>query len=192
MNTEEVWRSFYSPLRNFIIKRVKSEHDADDISQNVFMKIHANLDTLKDDQKLKSWIYQISRNSIIDYYRKEQFQLKAELPVDLPLEETEDLNEAIKEIASCIRPMVGLLSDNYKQALELTELGSFSQKQLSEQLCISFSGAKSRVQRGREKLKELLLNCCNFEFDRLGKIIVAIRSSFCTWTCNIPGKVSEV
>ncbi|MCY9666371.1 RNA polymerase sigma factor SigZ [Paenibacillus alginolyticus] len=171
MNTEEVWRSFYSPLRNFIIKRVKSEHDADDILQNVFIKIHANLDTLKDDQKLQSWIYQITRNSIIDYYRKEQFQLKAELPIDLPFEETEDLNEAIKEIASCIRPMVGQLSNNYKHALELTELGDYTQKQLSEQLGISFSGAKSRVQRGREKLKELLLNCCNFEFDRLGNII---------------------
>jgi RNA polymerase sigma-70 factor (ECF subfamily) len=107
MNTEEIWRSFYSPLRNFIIKRVKSEHDADDILQNVFMKIHANLDNLKDDQKLQSWIYQITRNSIIDHYRKEQFQLKVELPTDLPLEETEDLNEAIKEIATCIRPMVG-------------------------------------------------------------------------------------
>ncbi|CAN7201894.1 RNA polymerase sigma factor SigZ [Paenibacillus sp. LjRoot153] len=171
MNTEEVWKSFYNPLRNFIVKRVKLVHDADDILQNVFMKIHANLDTLKDDQKLQSWIYQITRNCIMDYYRKEKLQLKVELPTDLPLEDTEDLNEAIKEIASCIRPMVQQLSDNYKHALELTELGNYTQKQLSEQLGISFSGAKSRVQRGREKLKELLLSCCNFEFDRLGNII---------------------
>ena len=135
------------------------------------MKIHANLDTLKDDQKLQSWIYQITRNSIIDYYRRKQFQLKVEFPTDLPLEETQELNEAIKEISSCIRPMVERLSDNYMHALEFTEFGGLTQKQLSKQLGISSSGAKSRVQRGREKLKELLLNCCNFEFDRLGNII---------------------
>lgn len=172
MDTEEVWRSFYSPLRNFIIKRVKSEQDADDILQNVFMKIHANLDSLKDDQKLQAWIYQITRNSIIDYYRKEKIQLQDELPPDLPSPETSvEVNEAFKEISACIRPMVQQLSNKYVHALELTEFGGYTQKQLSEELGMSISGAKSRVQRGREKLKELLLHCCNFEFDRLGNII---------------------
>lgn len=171
MNTEEVWRSFYSPLRNFIIKRVKNDHDADDILQNVFMKIHANLDTLKDDQKLQSWIYQITRNCIIDYFRKEKFQMKTDLPDELPIDQVEEMNDAVKELSACIRPMIQGLSDKYKQALELTELGDCTQKELSDQLGISISGAKSRVQRGREKLKEILLSCCNFEFDRLGNII---------------------
>ncbi|MBA2939751.1 RNA polymerase sigma factor SigZ [Paenibacillus sp. CGMCC 1.16610] len=171
MNTEEVWRSFYSPLRNFIIKRIKNDHDADDILQNVFMKIHANLDTLKDDQKLQSWIYQITRNSIIDYFRKEQSHLKTDLPHEFPIYQDEEMNDAIKELSACIRPMIQGLSDKFKQALELTELGDCTQKELSVQLGLSISGAKSRVQRGREKLKELLLNCCNFEFDRLGNII---------------------
>ncbi|MBD0382054.1 RNA polymerase sigma factor SigZ [Paenibacillus sedimenti] len=186
MNTEEVWRSFYSPLRNFILKRAKSEQDAEDILQNVFMKIHANLDTLKDNEKLQSWIYQITRNTIIDYYRKEKHrQLQEELPLDLPwAEELEDVNEAFKEIAACIRPMVRQLSDKYVHAIELTEFGSYTQKQLSEELGISVSGAKSRVQRGREKLKELLLNCCNFEFDRLGNIVDYTSRNNCEGGCN--------
>ncbi|MFD0695373.1 RNA polymerase sigma factor SigZ [Paenibacillus sp. GCM10027628] len=185
MDTEEVWKSFYSPLRNFILKRVTSEQDTDDILQNVFMKIHTNLDHLKDSEKLQSWIYQITRNSIIDYYRKGKSQLLDELPLNLPSPETsEEVNEAFKEISACIRPMVRQLSEKYAHALELTEFGGYTQKQLSEELAVSISGAKSRVQRGREKLKELLLNCCDFEFDRLGHIIDVTSRNHCEGGCD--------
>ena len=67
--------------------------------------------------------------------------------------------------------MVGALPDAYRETLRLTEYEGLSQKQLSEQLGISFSGAKSRVQRARAKIKEQLLDCCHFELDHAGRII---------------------
>ncbi|MDA8226295.1 MAG: sigma factor-like helix-turn-helix DNA-binding protein [Desulfitobacterium hafniense] len=67
--------------------------------------------------------------------------------------------------------MVDSLPETYKQAILLTEFQNMTQKELSEKLGISISGAKSRVQRGRKMLKEMLLGCCQLEVDRRGNII---------------------
>ncbi len=71
----------------------------------------------------------------------------------------------------CILPLVQQLPPPYRQALLLTEVEGMTQKDLAARLGLSFSGARSRVQRARDKLRELLLDCCHFEFDRRGTII---------------------
>jgi len=136
-----------------------------DIVQEVFNKISSNLESLKDEEKVHIWIYRITRNAIFDYYRKQQ--PSENLPLQLQAPEEEDA----KELSACIRPMIESLPDKYKEALTLTEQNGMTRKQLSERLGISFSGAKSRVQRGREKLKEMLTACCHNEADRYGHII---------------------
>ena len=83
---------------------------------------------------------------------------------DPELEHAEPLREAF-------RKMIFSLPEPYRQALVLTEFEGLTQKELASRLGISLSGAKSRVQRGREKLKQDLLECCRFEFDRRGKVI---------------------
>jgi RNA polymerase sigma-70 factor (ECF subfamily) len=170
VTTEQVWENFNGPLKQFIRKRVDDEQNTEDILQDVFLKIHAHIDTLKDEQKLQSWMYQIARNAVSDHYRERS--LTYELPdQELGKEEAEDDRDIIAELAPCIRAMIADLPPLYREALILTEYGGLSQKELGEKVGISFSGAKSRVQRAREKLKQMLLNCCHFEFDRLGSVI---------------------
>ena len=126
---------------------------------------------------MEAWIYQITRNTIIDYYRHrkidtEDFQ---------EIEDFQGINEGgidaatatgtINNTLSCIKPMIHSLPDKYRQAIILTEYEGFTQREMAEKLGLSLSGAKSRVQRAREKLKEMLLECCSFEFDRLGNIL---------------------
>ena len=67
--------------------------------------------------------------------------------------------------------MIDALPEPYREAIILTELEGLTQKELGERLGISLSGAKSRVQRGREQLKQALVDCCKFEFDRRGRVI---------------------
>jgi RNA polymerase sigma-70 factor (ECF subfamily) len=67
--------------------------------------------------------------------------------------------------------LISTLPAPYRDALVLTEFEGLTQKEMAERLGISLSGAKSRVQRGREQLKRMLLERCQFEFDRLGRII---------------------
>jgi RNA polymerase sigma-70 factor (ECF subfamily) len=67
--------------------------------------------------------------------------------------------------------MIDRLPDPYRQALTLTELEGRTQRELADALGLSLSGAKSRVQRGREQLKELILACCHVEVDRRGGVV---------------------
>jgi RNA polymerase sigma-70 factor (ECF subfamily) len=171
MTTELVWEAFHTPLLQFIRRRVPDEATAEDVLQDVFLKIHQHMETLRDVKKLESWIYQITRNAIIDSYRscRQTTPLEADEVLDLPEELPDD--DVVSELLPCVRAMVKSLPEVDRQALVLTEYQGLTQKELSERLGLSFSGAKSRVQRAREKLKQQLLECCHFELDRRGHII---------------------
>jgi RNA polymerase sigma-70 factor (ECF subfamily) len=77
-------------------------------------------------------------------------------------------------MSDALTDMVNTLEDlppEYCEALCLTELGNLSQKEYAEKIGISYSGAKSRVQRARKMLKDLLMKCCHYEFDKYGTVI---------------------
>ena len=169
--TEHVWQAFHIPLLQFIRRRVNDEATAEDLVMEVFLKVHQQAETLKDARKLEGWLYQIARNTIIDYYRsiRPTIPLEASEALHLP-EDTPD-DDIISELFPAVRAMVRSLPEQDRQALILTGYQGLTQKELSERLGLSFSGAKSRVQRAREKLRQLLLACCHFEIDRRGHVI---------------------
>jgi RNA polymerase sigma-70 factor, ECF subfamily len=175
--SEELWESFSGPLYQFIQRRVPDAHSAEDILQDVFLKIHTHIDTLRTPERLTSWIYQITRNAIADYYRARR--PTAELAETLPVADEVVDDDVLRELSPCVTAMVAALPEAYGEALRLTEYEGLSQKALSERLGISFSGAKSRVQRARVKMKEQLLNCCQFQFDHIGRIMKYESRSAC-------------
>jgi RNA polymerase sigma-70 factor (ECF subfamily) len=171
---EDIWTQFATRLRHFIRGRVADAASAEDILQNVFLKIQQRLSTLRGMEKIESWVHQIARNAIVDHYRAQR--PTDELPDDLaqPLEDPSDDAETEQERAALLaafRRMITELPEPYRQAIQLTELEGLTQQQLASRLGISLSGAKSRVQRGRTMLKDMLLECCRFEFDRRGGIL---------------------
>lgn len=170
MTTEKVWEEFHPRLKQFILKRIPDEHNAEDVLQEVFLKIHARIATLRDEEKLQSWLYQIARNTVADYYREHKATVTLSEALLLPEEPVVD-DDVVKSLLPSVRAMVESLPDDYRQALLLTEYEGLTQRELAERLGLSLSGAKSRVQRAREKLKAMLLDCCHFEFDRLGRVI---------------------
>ena len=70
--TTSIWNEFSQELLGFIKARVNNEQNAEDILQEVFIKIHTKIDTIHKHQKIASWVYQITRNAIIDFYRKKK------------------------------------------------------------------------------------------------------------------------
>jgi RNA polymerase sigma-70 factor (ECF subfamily) len=168
-NVTLLWEQCSQRLASFIRSRVGNDDDADDILQEVFIRIHRHLCCQPDWERPDAWFYQIARNLIIDYYRSRKEW--AEVPESFPSEP--DLPEEDPEavLALSLSEMVNELPEPYRQALILTEYQGLSQKELAESQGISLSGAKSRVQRAREKLREMLLNCCHFEFDRRGRVV---------------------
>jgi RNA polymerase sigma-70 factor, ECF subfamily len=174
MTTEQVWEAYHVPLRQFIRAQVRDEQQTDDLLQEVFLKIHTHLDTVRAPEKVGNWLYQIARHVITDQYRLQQSKATIPLPDNLAerlaMPEEAEENEAVQRLLPSLLPLVQRLPPPYRQALLLTEVEGLTQKALAQQLGLSFSGAKSRVQRARDHLRKLL-DCCHFEFDRRGHII---------------------
>jgi RNA polymerase sigma-70 factor (ECF subfamily) len=169
MNTsEKVWQEYHSRLRAFIKSRIIDDAATDDTLQNVFLKMHAGLASLKDETKLQSWLYQITRNAIIDYFRSQKPTI--DIPEWLPQPETDPGEKITQELSECLQPMIQLLPENYREAVILSELKGLTQKEVAKVQGTSLSGAKSRVQRGRALLKNMLAECCRLEFDHSGRL----------------------
>ncbi|MBE0541632.1 MAG: RNA polymerase sigma factor SigZ [Verrucomicrobia bacterium] len=168
---EHIWHEFAARLGQFIRARVSDPATAEDILQDVFVKIQVRLNQLKDPARLQSWIYLIARNAIIDHYRTRKETV--EVPETLTTDHEPESGE-MDELKASFRRMIFSLPDPYREALVLTEFEGLTQQQLADRLGLSLSGAKSRVQRGREQLKQRLHECCTFEFDRRGKVIDCI------------------
>lgn len=165
---QEIWTDLREELKQFIFSKVRDIDRSEDILQEVFLKMFLNIHTLSDSSKLTSWVYQITRNAVADYYRKTNLEVQID-GFDFAEQET---NEPLYlSLSNCINQKINKLPKKYKQAILLTYFDDYSQIALAEKLDLSYSGAKTRVQRGREKLKGLIIDCQNVETDNKGNLI---------------------
>ncbi|KJS84397.1 MAG: hypothetical protein JM58_11185 [Peptococcaceae bacterium BICA1-8] len=167
-DTNVIWEKYSAGLFKYILKHVNNQYDAEDLLQEVFLKIHKNIKNGRN-ENIQAWVYKIARNTVIDYYRKNGKFNFSEFTDDIS-----SVNEdrgVTDEIIECLLSMTNDLPDKYKQALLLTQLGGMTQKEMAEEKNLSSSGAKSRVQRARQKLKTMFTDCCTYKFDRLGNIV---------------------
>ena len=182
-DTQQIWSEFGDRLRAFIARRVDSDADADDILQDVFLRIHRHAGSLQRRERLVSWLFQITRNAIADFYRApvRRRELLAGAPHDLEPgpeqtwswveEDDAAAADATRELATCLGPMVERLSPHYREAVILVDLDGLPQKEAAIRAGLSLSGMKSRVQRGRKALEQLLHDCCQIELDTTGRVM---------------------
>ncbi len=163
----QVWRDHKNSLERFILSKVKRPEETDDILQEVFVKIHSNLHLLKDESRLISWVFAIARNEIHNHFRKQR-TLKENQTYWLTGDEK---NTDTMQLAACILPFIDKLPEKYRVAIVLADLKKMSQQHIAEKLSISYTGAKSRVQRARKLLHKYLTACCDIVSDRYGNII---------------------
>ncbi|MCI0684077.1 MAG: RNA polymerase sigma factor SigZ [Gemmataceae bacterium] len=167
--TESVWTQLSSDLWRFIRRKASDDHAADDLLQETFVRIHGSIAGLKDTDRLAAWVYRIARNVVHDHHRKGS---RASVPILDEVAATEDgTRDLRRQTATWLPEMVDRLPDGYREAVRLAEIGGLNQQDVADRLGLSLSGAKSRIQRGRGMLKEVLLGCCDFELDRRGNIV---------------------
>ncbi len=165
---EQVWREAVAKLRVFVARRVPAE-DIDDVVQNIFVKIQSNLGSLRDEQRFGPWVYQIARRVVSDHMRAKD--RARELTTDFEGTEPEseladDSFEASRrELGSYTASLVERLPADYRDAIRLVELEGLRQSEAAELMGLSLSGMKSRVQRGRQKLRDELERCCRVFVD---------------------------
>jgi RNA polymerase sigma-70 factor, ECF subfamily len=170
---QESWTELSSQVRRFIGARVKDPHTADDLAQDVLLKVQKQLGDLPSDDKLPGWIFTVARNAVIDHYRARALRDHADI-ADVPslADSGDDEQEAaVRQLMPCVTRIVEQLPEPYRTALKLTDLEGLTHQQLAEREGISLSGAKSRVQRARQQLRDMLLDCCKVERDVRGNVV---------------------
>lgn len=176
-----ILETHYERLRRFVRARVSNPEEADDIVQEVCLRAVDRAATLRDAERVESWLFQIARNAVVDHYRRAR--PSAPLPPDLIGVERIDEPPG-PDLTRCLPGLLAGLSAADREALRLTAIEGLKQRELAERLGVSHSGAKSRVQRARKRLRQLVEACCRPELDRLGGIIDIHPSPECLATCN--------
>ncbi|WP_299487496.1 RNA polymerase sigma factor SigZ [Acaryochloris sp. IP29b_bin.137] len=173
MTIEQLWQNYQGQLRQFLLTRVDNPADVEDLLQDILIKSYQRFETVKQPSKVQSWLFQIARNTLIDYYRKSRVN---RVDVDMArlisvAEVVEDYEQTRQELAQCIRPLMAQLPDKYREAVDLVDLQGKSQKVLASEWGLSHSAVKSRVQRGRRMLNSLFHACCRYQLDTRGNPI---------------------
>ncbi len=165
-DVNEAWAAHRRKLVEFVTKRVRDPMLADDIVHDVLIKAYERMPTLRQTSKLQAWLYQMTRNAIVDHYRKTRIE---SLPDDTVDDEVPFQGE--RELSACLVPLMKDMAEPYRSALQSADLEGVTQREIAERSGLSLSGAKSRLQRARRMLRDRLLECCRAEINRQGSLV---------------------
>ncbi|MBX3270742.1 MAG: sigma-70 family RNA polymerase sigma factor [Sandaracinaceae bacterium] len=166
------WAELRATLEPFVARRVPAE-DVDDVVQDVFLRLSRGLPSLRDEERFGPWVYRVARSAVADHLRARArapfSSLEDEEPAATPDEPA--LTEGERLLAPLVGVFVAALPSPYREALTLTELEGMSQRDAADRVGITVSGMKSRVQRGRERLRASFEACCAIERDARGRVV---------------------
>jgi len=168
----QIWEQHKDKLEAFICSKVNGNDNCHDILHDLFLKITEKEERIKWLEQPASYVIKMAQNAVIDYYRLKKKNTQLQEGV---CGISEELQSEYQLADCCLMSFIKGLPSLYSEALMLVELEGLSQKQLAEKLNISYTGAKSRIQRGRKMLKEAILACCPYQFDKYGNIIGCCR-----------------
>lgn len=165
------WELLAERLGAFINRRLPAE-DAEDVRQEVLLKIFKGASHLDDETRFGPWVYSVARNAVIDRLRSRKLPLSSLDDVPEPPESDEP---DARPLLTCVAPFVARLPSPYREAITLTDLRGLTQQEAAEMSDLSLSGMKSRVQRGRKMLRDMFEECCHLTVDARGRVIDADR-----------------
>lgn len=177
--TKDIWKQYAEALKYFILSKVKDASVADDLLQETFIKVHTKLETLKDDGKVKSWLFSIARYTVLDYFRQRDLVYETSdedfIFEDQKLEHTK---------ADCLRGIIKSLPKKYRDPLFLSDIKGLKQAQVSKQLHLPLPTVKSQIQRGRKLIAQGFVDCCDFKVNNDGYLVGELKEKADCKVCN--------
>jgi len=183
LSTAHIWSLFQAGVQGLVNRNVAIADDVDDIVQDIFVRIHSGASTIRDEERVQSWVFGIARRAIADHYRKQyrrpshesfdhkDLQVSGSEITEFNLDDYQGDHSVHEEVLSWLEPTIEELPEKYAEAVRLSDIEGLSQKEIADKLDISYSGAKSRVQRGRTMLCERICDCCRVEFGTDGDAV---------------------
>jgi len=175
MDYWDIYDQYYERVRKFIFALVKDEWVADDLIQETFIKVQKNLNQVRDESKLSSWIFRIAYNLCQDHFREISQSSKRDKALN---EKKEILAEPLfqktieqHQMGECVQDKIRLLPESYQTVMVLFDMMEFSHQEIAEILDISIENVKVRLHRARKKLKTILEEECSFEVDERNVLV---------------------
>ena len=167
------WRDIEARLRPYVARRVASVAEVDDLVQEILVRVHKGLGTLRDEDSFGGWVYRIATRALADAAKSHARDRVARgaAVVDAAGASSDEAADLQLELGECVALFVARLPSPYREAITLTELQGLAQKEAAEMLGTSLSGMKSRVQRGREKIRAMFEQCCEVSVDSRGRVV---------------------
>lgn len=174
LNFKEIYQNFYAPILRYLT-RVAGSHEAEDLTQEVFLKINQSLDSYRGDAKLSTWVYRIATNTAIDRMRRNQSgdRVNKELANETAMQsQVIDLNRQVirNEMNDCIRLVVNDLPEQYRMVLILKEFEGFKNSEIANILAVSLDTVKIRLHRARARLKREMDCRCTLYLDERNEL----------------------
>jgi len=179
MTTKEVWKLYSDDVKRFIVSKVHETTIADDILQDTFIKVHTKLHTLNDLTKLKSWIFTIVRNSIMDHFKKANKTFEF---ADFESETT--VLENVHTEQDCLQGILQSLPKKYRNPLFLSDIKGLKQAEVANQLNQNLPTTKSQIQRARKLIAQGFMDCCGFVLNEQGNLVGEIQEKEDCKICN--------
>ncbi len=171
--TDERWHEYRSRLLRFVRSRVYNDALAEDLVHDALAKAWLHRDSLKTDEAVIPWLFQITMNTIRDSARKSS-KVPPAISEDVgELEEFiagEEPSATRKDFTQCMMTMINDLPDEQRDTLIKSEIDGKPMREIAEELGLSVSAVKSRVQRSRAKLRDAIMECCKLEVNERGQI----------------------
>ncbi len=175
LNFYSIFDQYHDRLKKFVTITVKNEWAADDIVQEVFVRAHSKIDTLKDHDKIGSWLFRIAYRQCMDHFRKESRDPQKEI-VDFRGVKTSDYSTTERKLEQhqmsvCVQNQMLLLPENYRTVIWLFDVLGFTLKEIADILELSVENVKIRLHRARKKFKTILNQKCSFEKDERNVLV---------------------
>lgn len=174
-NFSEIHNTYRGPIYRYLTRMIGTD-EAEDLTQEVFIKVHRNIQSVKKESSITGWIYRIATNAAIDRIRSlsrksvSSFITEEELLAEDQSEWTDkvlSLEQQLieKEMNDCIRNYISSLPENYRSVLVLSELEVLKNHEIADILGLTLENVKIRLHRARAKLKKVLQGNCNFYYN---------------------------
>lgn len=183
LDFEEIHRRFRPRLHAYLV-RLAGVDEADDLCQEVFLKVERGLAQFRGEARLSTWLYRIASNCFHDRLRSPGFKQQArELSAEADTLQAEEHGSATRaaepasdqqlirgEMNACIREHVDRLPPAYREVLLLSEEAGFKQREIAEILQLSLNNVKIRLHRARASLRQSLEQGCDFYHDERSEL----------------------
>ena len=160
----DLWLDYQQAVERYILKIVKDREVADHLAHEVLLKTYSSCCSGREIRNFRSWLFQIAYNTCIDHFREQK--KTTSLKFDIPEQEEEQVYEAADHF---VEPLIRHLPEKYATPLLLSELENMKQQEVAEKLNLSLTAAKSRIQRGKKMLRELIGECVHVDLDEKGR-----------------------